>query len=109
MIFTAPDEKIWLGVLRIEIEIPWSHSLKQKRGQLNRIKDRFRSKSNLSVAEVGYLDNHKRSVLSIVMTGNEARPIESSLDKYSKMLHSLIDGNVISLHKKLFPYSPEFP
>lgn len=108
MIFTAPDEKIWLGVLRIEFDFPFSRSLKDKRKQLNRLKDRFKNRYNVSVAEVGHLDHKQRSVIAIVVTGNDPKVMQSYLDKKANLIHSIVDGIISSQNTKIFPYSPEF-
>lgn len=41
-----------IGVLSIEIHIPYKESIKEKRNRIRSIKDRVRKKFNVSVAEV---------------------------------------------------------
>jgi len=68
-----------LGVLLIELFIPASGSLKSKRRILKSLKDRLRSKFNVSVAEVGYLDKWQRAVLGTCMIGVDKRYLDGSL------------------------------
>jgi len=49
-----------VGVLRLMIYIPESHSLKEKRGVLQRIKNRVRNEFNVSIAECGDQDLWQR-------------------------------------------------
>ena len=81
MLFAAPDESSWVGILRVSIYVSGSRSLKEKRKAVAQIRDRVRGKKNFSVAEVGHLDDHKRSVLTIALVANNQRFIQSSLDR----------------------------
>ena len=108
MYFSAPDEEIWIGVLRLELKFPHSRSLKDKRKQLARLRDRFRTRSNLSVAEVGHLENKQLSVMVLSIVGNDGRVLQSYLDKTANLIHSIVDGLIQSQNVKIFPYSPEF-
>jgi uncharacterized protein YlxP (DUF503 family) len=70
-----------VGVLRLELAIQDSHSLKDKRRALKSVKDRLSNLYNVSVAEVGALDTWNRAVLGIALVANEHRFVESCLDK----------------------------
>jgi uncharacterized protein YlxP (DUF503 family) len=54
-----------VGLLSIELHLPGSHSLKDKRMVLRGIKDRLR-KFNVAVAEVDYHDLWQRAGLGVV-------------------------------------------
>jgi len=45
-----------VGLLTLEIHLPYSHSLKEKRAVLRKIKDRLRSRFNVAVAEMDHRD-----------------------------------------------------
>ena len=105
---TAPDEQIWIVILRLEFAFPYARSKKDKRKQVNRLKDRYRSRYNLSIAEVGHLENIQRTVIAITVVGNDAKNLRSFLDIRSNETHSIVDGSLQSQHIKIFPYSPEF-
>ena len=55
-----------IGVLTLELKIEESHSLKEKRHVVKSLKDRLRHKYNVSVAEIDYLDQWQRALLSVV-------------------------------------------
>ncbi len=80
MILPAPDESTWVGVLRLQLHVPGSRSLKDKRRAVNQVRDRLRARHNLSVAIVGHLEDHQRAVLTGVMVANDSRFLRSALD-----------------------------
>jgi uncharacterized protein YlxP (DUF503 family) len=50
------DPAIHVSLLTMELLIPWSRSLKDRRSAVRGLKERLRSRFNASVAEVGYQD-----------------------------------------------------
>ena len=70
-----------VGIARLTLYIPDSHSLKEKRMVLRRVKDRTRGKFNVAVAEVEDNDVWQRAVLGLAVVGNEGRFVESALDE----------------------------
>ena len=70
-----------VGVLQLELSITDAMSLKDKRRVVLSIKDRISHGHNVSVAEVGALDEHRRSILGIAMVANDAKYVEGALSK----------------------------
>lgn len=70
-----------VGVLQVEIEIPDSFSLKDKRRVVHSLKDRLSHGRNVSVAEVGALDEHRRAILGVAMVANDSRYVEGGLTR----------------------------
>jgi uncharacterized protein YlxP (DUF503 family) len=70
-----------IGVLQIELAIPDAFSLKDKRRVIKSIKDRIAHHHNVSIAEVGALDEHRRSILGMAMVSNDSRYVHSALSK----------------------------
>ena len=56
-------------------------SLKDKRRVVKSLKDRIANGHNVSIAEVGALDEHRRSIIGIAMVSNDPRYVESQLSK----------------------------
>jgi uncharacterized protein YlxP (DUF503 family) len=73
---------VTVGIARVTLFVAGSHSLKEKRVVLRRVKDLVRQKFNVSIAEVGE-DNDvwQRGVLGLSVVGNERRHVESQLDE----------------------------
>jgi len=70
-----------IGVLQIELSIHDAMSLKDKRRVVKSIKDRIAHGRNVSIAEVGALDEHRRSILGLAMVSNDSRYVEGALSK----------------------------
>jgi uncharacterized protein YlxP (DUF503 family) len=67
-----------VAVLHVELHIPYSHSLKEKRMVLRRVKDRLQ-KFNVAVAEVDHQDLWQRAGLGIVAVSTAAEQVEREL------------------------------
>ncbi len=84
-----------IGLLEVELLIPGSGSLKDKRRVLRSIKDRLRGKFNLSIAEVKYQELHARSHLGIVTICNDRSEAEQRLNKAFELIDSQSGVQVI--------------
>ena len=72
---------MFIGALQIELIIPDSGSLKEKRMIVKSIKQRLQNKFNVSVAEIDHQDLWQRALLGIAMVANEKRFLNEALDK----------------------------
>ena len=103
MFLPAPDESLWVGVLRLGLVVPGSRSLKDKRRAVAQIRDRLRARPNLSVAEIGHLDSTIRAVMGVSMVANDARFLRSALDALRADIQSwsvaLVEEADISIHR----------
>ena len=70
-----------VGVLQLEISIGDAMSLKDKRRVVKSLKDRIAHGHNVSIAEVGALDEHRRSIIGIAMVANDKAYVEGALSK----------------------------
>lgn len=68
-----------VGVLRLTIYISESHSLKEKRGVLRKIKSRVRNEFNVSISECEGQDTWQRTVLGICQVGTDQAYIDGAL------------------------------
>lgn len=75
-----------VGVLTIDIIIPASASLKDKRMVLNHIRDRVHSKFNVSVAEVDFMDKWQRSIIAVAIVTAQRAFAEDVLTKIFQLL-----------------------
>ena len=62
-----------IGVCRIDLEFPASHSLKDKRKVLRSIIGRVQSRFNVAIAEVDHNDSWKVATLGITCVSNDSR------------------------------------
>jgi hypothetical protein len=80
-----------VGIARITLFIPESHSLKEKRMVLRRVKDRVRNKFNAAIAEVEDHDVWQRGVVGLALVGNDRRFVESALDEVVRFVRDLAE------------------
>lgn len=84
-----------VGVLQVEIAIEDAMSLKDKRRVVKSLKDRIAHRHNVSVAEVGALDEHRRSILGFAMVGNDGRYIEGALSKLVDFIRTVPQASLV--------------
>lgn len=88
-----------VGVLTLEIELPYSHSLKEKRAVLQKIRDRLRSRFNVAVAELDHQDVRQHATLGVVSISNSQTLLESTfrqvLEESEKILGQDVANHVL--------------
>lgn len=78
-----------VGVCTIELFISGSQSLKDKRQVVHGLKDRLRSKFNLSIAEVDGLDLWQKAVLGMACVSNERSHVNQVLEQALNLVKSM--------------------
>ncbi len=71
--------KMNIGVLQVDLKIGDALNVREKRRIVQSLKNRWRSRHNVSVAEVEYLDHPQHAMLGVAMVGNDSRFLESAL------------------------------
>jgi len=66
-----------VGVLTLELELPYAHSLKDKRAVLRKMRDRLRARFNVAVAELDHQDVWQRATLGVVSISNSQPLLDS--------------------------------
>ena len=86
-----------IGLLTLEIYVPESHSLKDKRQVLRSLKDRLRGRFNVAVAELEGQDSWQRSVVGVVSLSNNNAHLEQALrtvlEESEKLLGRVLIGH----------------
>lgn len=83
-----------IGLLEIEIYLPYAHSLKEKRKTLNKIKDKIQKKYNVALAEIDFLDKWQRSRIGFVTLNNNKNLVVSIFNKILNDIDLAIEGEV---------------
>ena len=78
-----------MGLCTVELFIPESQSLKDKRQVLLSLKDRLREKFNLSVAEVEGQDLRQKAVVGLACVANEGRFVNQVCDQALNLIRSV--------------------
>jgi len=67
-----------VGIFTFEIYLPHSHSLKEKRKITNMIRDKIKTKFNVSIAEIDFFDLWQRAMFGVAIVNNEKRIVDNT-------------------------------
>jgi hypothetical protein len=84
--------------MHLELDVVQATNLKDKRRAIKSFKTKLSNEFNVSVAEVGGLESHRRAVLAMAMVGNDRVYIEGALQKIIKIAGSHRDMILLSEH-----------
>lgn len=90
-----------IGVLRVKLAVFEAMSLKDKRRVVKSLKERLRNQFNVAVAEVGSLDHRQQAELGLAVVANEARFVESCLDKMVEYIRHDRSASLVDYESEL--------
>ena len=90
------EQSCFVTLLTIELLIPHSQSLKDKRQALRGLKERIRSKFNASVAEVAYQNKWQRAVLAVCLVGGDKGYLQANTAQIRNICEEAADVTIIS-------------
>lgn len=70
-----------VGVLRVELSLPGSHSLKDKRRLLRSLLDRLHNEFNVSAAEIDHQDNRRQAEVGVSCVSGESAHANAVLSR----------------------------
>jgi uncharacterized protein YlxP (DUF503 family) len=79
---------MFVGLVRIELHLPGSTSLKDKRAIVRSLKDRIRERALASVAEVDHQDLWQRAALGVAIVSGESRQVDERI----QVVRGLVDA-----------------
>ena len=85
-----------IGVVTLEIHIPYARSLKDKRQVLRSLKDRLRGRFNVAVAELDHQDVWQRSVVGVVGISGEDRHLAETMSAVLAESQEILGRELIS-------------
>lgn len=91
-----------VGVLRIELAVYESQSLKDKRRVIKGLKDRLAERFNISIAEVEALDSRKLAVLGVSVVGTDTAFVHSNLDKVIDFVRRQGRASLINYEREIY-------
>ena len=96
---------VTIALLTLEIHIPHAQSLKDKRMVVRRLKDRLRSKFNVSVSETDHQDLWQRATIAVAAVG----PDQHQLRRVMQAVATRVDawGEVEVIDRDLRVWWPE--
>jgi len=94
-----------VGIARLTLFLPASHSLKDKRMVLRRVKTHVREKFNAAIAEVGANDLWQRAMLGVTVVGADGAFTGSALDEVIRFIEGHAD--VTNVERELQTFGDE--
>jgi len=65
----------------LDIYLPYSHSLKEKRNFIHKVKDGIKHRYNVSISEVDYSDKWQRTKLALAYVSKDGNKIKRTFQK----------------------------
>ena len=96
-----------VGICRVTLMVPESHSLKEKRMVLRRIKDKVSNKFNCAIAEVGDQDNWQSAQVGFAVVSNEHGFTQAMVQKILQYIEDLSVAKVIDDEQDFLNYGDE--
>jgi len=90
-----------VALLEIELHLPASQSLKQKRSVVKSLRDRTSRKFNVSVAEVDHLDKWQLAGLAFSMVSSDQSHVEAQIQNLLGTIEREIMGSAVIVRQDL--------
>lgn len=84
-----------IALCHIELHLPASGSLKEKRKVIASLRDRLRRRYNISFAEVEHQDLWQRSVLALVAVSSDRGSLERMFQSAKEEIYRSVPGEVL--------------
>jgi uncharacterized protein YlxP (DUF503 family) len=95
---------VYVGIARLTVVLSHSHSLKEKRMVLRRIRDRVRERVGIAVNEVGEQDSWQRAELGVAVTSGERGKALELLDDVVRVAMAASDGQVVAVARDAWKF-----
>jgi uncharacterized protein len=93
---------VFTGALRLDVLLGDVHSLKQKRSLVRPIVAELKRKYDVSAAEAGHLELHRRALIGVAVVAADARHCRTVLDACERLVASHPEVEVLSASQQLF-------
>ncbi|MFB0517723.1 MAG: DUF503 domain-containing protein [Acidobacteriota bacterium] len=87
-----------VGLCVVELLLPGSRSLKDKRLLIKGIKDKLRARFNLSLAEVDFQNLWQRSKIGMVSIASSKDVLHTTINKAIEIIESNTQCEIIDCH-----------
>jgi uncharacterized protein YlxP (DUF503 family) len=95
---------MFVGVLRLRLEIVGARSLKDKRSVVRSLKERVQSRLRVSIAEVGHLDDPRHAALGVAVVSNSSAMCDKVLADVAAMAGTLPDAVLADRATEIIPF-----
>jgi uncharacterized protein len=95
---------LYVGIVQLTVVVAHSHSLKEKRMVIRRIKDRVRERVGVVVNEVGEQDSWQRGELGCAVTSADRQKALTLLDDVVRVAQAASDGQIVAVAKDAWTF-----
>lgn len=92
---------VQVGVCKIEIFFPFSHSLKEKNQKIFDVQRKLRDQFSVEVSEIGFQDKWQRSGLAFSVLSEDRAWVQERLDKVVAAIEDLELGEILDLQMEI--------
>jgi uncharacterized protein YlxP (DUF503 family) len=92
---------VWVGSLALDLLLGDVHSLKEKRSVVRPLVSDLKRKFEVSAAEAGHLDLHRRALIGVAVVGADAKHCIEVLDACERLVASRPEVDLLSAHRQL--------
>ena len=93
---------MFVGALTLDLLLGDVHSLKEKRSVVRPVVAELKRKYDVSVAEAGHLDLHRRALVGVAVVAADAEHIRQVLDACERLVANRPELEVLSARQQLF-------
>ena len=93
---------MFTGSLALDLLLGDVHSLKEKRSVVRPIVAELRRKYDVSAAEAGHLDLHRRALVGVAVVAADAGHVRDVLDACERLVAGRPELEVLSARQQLF-------
>ncbi len=94
---------MFVGIVRIELHIPASRSLKDKRSVVQGLKERIRQRVRAAVAEVDHQDLWQRAALGVAVVSGERRQVDEQLQSIRHLVEATHGAELLDWEERESP------
>lgn len=98
---------MFTGSLALDLLLGDVHSLKEKRSVVRPVVAELRRKFEVSAAEAGHLELHRRALVGVAVVAADAEHVRDVLDGCERLVASRPELEVLSAHRQLFGLTDE--
>ncbi len=84
-----------VGLVRLEIHLPYAQSLKDKRQVVRKLKERLRARFNVAVAELDHQELWQRATVGVVSISNDNSHLTQVLETVAHESEKILKGDLV--------------
>lgn len=92
---------MFTGSLALDVLLGDVHSLKEKRSLVRPVIAELRRKFEVSAAEAGHLELHRRALIGVAVVAADAGHVREVLDSCERLVSNRPELEVLSAHQQL--------